>query len=632
MLENIRENSQGMVAKIVLGFIILTFAVAGIGSYSNSVDTSVAEVNGEKISQQDFEKAYQGQRNRMSQQFGEMFESLSSNEQYMTTLRNNVLDSLINEKLLDQNAEQLAIRVSDEYIKTTIRTMPEFQIDGVFDNNRYIALINQAGFYQPSNFRDYLRLEMVRRQLSQGVVTSEFSLPYQAKIISALNEQKRDFRFATIKTEQFKTQVDVSEEEVNDYYQQNITSYQNAEKVKVDYLVLDAADITKTIEISDADAKAYYQDNVAKYTTPAKRRLSHILIESSDTAKQDAADILVKAQSGEDFIQLAKTYSTDTFSAENGGDLDWLEMGVMGTEFENAAVALSTIGQLSGLVETEFGVHILKLTDFKAESVQSYDDVKTEVLTLAAEDQAQTRFFELLEELKRVSYEFPDSLDDAADIISAPIQTSPWLTRGGNQAPFNQAKVIETLFSEMVLTENLNSDVIEVSDNVSVVVHLNEYQAATAKAFDEVSESIKTLLVSQKANEKALVIVDEVLTQFTSGEDITAKLVDLNSTFEDKVNVARSDATIDSNILRQAFSLAAPEEGQVSASSVNLNNGDMVLLQVQAVNTPTDVTVEPQLEEQLSQALAQSAYLSYVNGLSATATISRKNLVVSRSE
>ena len=160
MLENIRESSQGLTAKIILGFIILTFAVAGIGSYSNSVDSSVADVNGEKITQDEFNKAYQAQRNRMAQQFGEMFETLSADPAYMSNFRQGVVDNLINQKLVDQNSETLAIRVSDERIKSTIRNMPEFQIDGVFDNNRYLAMINQAGFYQSSDFRDYLRTEM----------------------------------------------------------------------------------------------------------------------------------------------------------------------------------------------------------------------------------------------------------------------------------------------------------------------------------------------------------------------------------------------------------------------------------------------------------------------------------------
>jgi len=196
MLEDIREKSQGFTAKIILGLIILIFAVAGVGSYTNSVDTSVATVNGEAISQQSFNSAYQTQRNRMAQQFGEMFDTLSNDETYMANFRQGVLDNLINETLIDQNSQELAIRVSDERLKDTIRDMPEFQVNGAFDNDRYLAIINQAGFYQSSNFRDYLRTEMTRRQLSQALVATEFNLPYQEKLQHTLQSQTRDISYA----------------------------------------------------------------------------------------------------------------------------------------------------------------------------------------------------------------------------------------------------------------------------------------------------------------------------------------------------------------------------------------------------------------------------------------------------
>lgn len=200
MLENIRESSQGLTAKIILGLVILTFALAGIGSYTNSVDTSVAEVNGQKITLDAFNKAYQSQRNRMAQQFGEMFETLSADSTYMANFRNGVLDNLINEKLIDQNIGNLAIRVSDNRIKQTIREMPEFQVDGVFDNNRYLAIINQSGFYQSSDFRDYLRVEMTRRQLTQALVATEFNLPYQETMFSVLQNQKKRYTLCNDKS------------------------------------------------------------------------------------------------------------------------------------------------------------------------------------------------------------------------------------------------------------------------------------------------------------------------------------------------------------------------------------------------------------------------------------------------
>ena len=637
MLEDIRESSQGLTAKIILGLIILTFAVAGIGSYTNSVDTSVATVNGEKITQQEFDKAYQAQRNRMAQQFGEMFETLSNDSAYMANFRQGVLDNLINEKLIDQNAQDLAIRVSDERLKETIRKMPEFQIDGVFDNNRYLAIINQAGFYQSSNFRDYLRVEMTRRQLSQALVATEFNLPYQETLQQNLQNQTRDIRYATISSKLFEPGIDVSEEEIKNYYQANQVRFENKEKVKVNYIRLSVEDIAKTIEVSDEEVAAYYQDNIASYTQPEQRRISHILIEATEddsdseaTAKAQIESILARLIQGEDFAELAKELSNDTFSGENGGDLEYLELGVMEQAFDDAALALTNVGDITEIVKTSFGYHIIKLTELKPEVIQSLAEVKSELIEKVSNEKAQDKFYLQTQEMARVSFEFPDSLDDAANAVQANVETSSWLSHSGNAAPFDNDKVIEAAFSDLVLQDNMNSDVIEVSDSVSVVLRLNSYQEANVKPLSEVEGQIKSMLVSQKATEKAQQTIDELLVQYKAGNDISELLTKNYASFTTKKNVARYSADIDQSITREAFVLPHPTEGALSVSTVALSNGDLALIEVQAVNVNTE-SVNPQLAQQQTSQLAQSAYKSYVDALKIGAKITRKKVSESTS-
>jgi len=628
MLENIRESSQGLTAKIILGFIILTFAVAGIGSYTNSVDTSVADVNGEKISQDEFNKAYQAQRNRMAQQFGDMFETLSADPGYMSNFRQGVLDNLINQKLVDQNSETLAIRVADERIKDTIRNMPEFQVDGVFDNNRYLAMINQAGFYQSSDFRDYLRVEMTRRQLTQALVASEFSLPYQESIYTDLQNQQRDIRFATINAEQFKAGVELTDEEINQYYLANQSRFENQEKVKVNYITLDVNDIAATVSLTDADVEAYYQENISRYREDAQRRVAHILIEFGDDeaqAKATAEALLAKVNAGEDFATLAQENSADTFSGENGGDLDWIEPGVMDEAFDEAAFALTEVGSVSDIVKTEFGYHLIKLTDYKAEKVESLADVREELVAQAKNEKAQDKFFELQQEVARLSFEFPDSLEDAAGAINATVKTSDWLTRGANAAPFNGIKAIDAAFSDLVLNDQLNSDIIEVSDNLAIVLRLNEYQEANVKPLVEVTAQIKDILVAQKASEKAQTVADELLVAFKSGDDITEQLTAMGSTMEVKAGVTRVGSGLDASLAREAFRLPHPSEGSVSAATVSLSNGDLAVLEVQAVKIG-EAQASPNLSQQLTQQLAQAAYLSYVESLKADAEIVRREV------
>jgi peptidyl-prolyl cis-trans isomerase D len=628
MLENIRESSQGLTAKIILGFIILTFAVAGIGSYNNSVDTSVADVNGEKISQDEFNKAYQAQRNRMAQQFGEMFETLSADPSYMSNFRNSVVDNLINQKLVDQNSEALAIRVADQRIKSTIRNMPEFQVDGVFDNNRYLAMINQAGFYQSSDFRDYLRTEMTRRQLTQALVTSEFSLPYQEDMYTALQNQQRDIRFATINSEQFKASIELSDEEVNDYYLANKSRFENQEQIKVNYITLDVNTIASTVVLTDADVEAYYKNNISQYSEEEQRRVAHILIEFGDdeaAAKAKTEALLAKITTGEDFATLAKESSADTFSGENGGDLDWIEAGVMDSAFDDAAFALTGIGSVSDVVKTDFGFHIIKLTDYKAKKVQSLAEVRDVIVAEAKNERAQDKYFELQQEVARLSFEFPDSLDDAAEAINATVETSDWLTRNVNTAPFNVSGVVDAAFSNIVVNEQLNSDIVEVSDSLAIVMRLNEYQAASVKPLAEVSAQIKNTLIAKKASEKAQTVADELLVAFKLGTDITEQLAAIGATMEVKAAIARIGSGLDASLAREAFKLPHPSESAISATTVNLSNGNLALLEVQAVNVGT-AKDSPNLSQQLTQQLAQAAYLSYVESLKVDAEIVRRKI------
>ncbi len=630
MLEDIRESSQGLTAKIILGLIILTFAVAGIGSYTNSVDTSVATVNGEKISQQAFNKAYQAQRSRMAQQFGEMFDTLSNDSNYMANFRQGVLDNLINEKLIDQSANSMAIRVSDDRLKQTIRTMPEFQVDGVFDNNRYLAVINQAGFFQPSAFRDYLRVEMTRRQLSQALVASEFNLPYQEKLQLTLQNQTRDIRFATIDAKQFESGIEISEEEIKAYYTANQGRFENKEQVKVNYISLNVNDIAKGINVTDEDIASYYQGNIASFTQAEQRRVSHILIEFSEgdsdseaTAKTQAEAVLARLSEGEDFATLAKELSNDTFSGENGGDLDFLDAGTMEASFDEAAFALQNVGDITELVKTSFGYHLIKLTELKPEVIQSLADVKDELAAKVSNEQAQEAFYEQSQKLAEVSFEFPDSLEDAASEVNATIETSAWLSRSGNSVPFDNVKIIDAAFSDMVLQDNMNSDLIEVSDEVALVLRLNTYQEANVKPLAEVEGQIKTIIVAQKATQKAQDTVEGLLVEFKAGNDISEQLTKLNASFEHKDGVARYSSDLDQSISREAFVLPHPKEGAVSASSVALSSGNLALVEVQAVQVK-DAAANPQIAQQQTSQLAQSAYKSYVDSLKADAKVVRK--------
>ncbi|MDP5206151.1 SurA N-terminal domain-containing protein, partial [Alishewanella sp. SMS9] len=384
MLERIREGSQGLTAKIILGLVILTFALAGVGNYlSTPSDAVVAVVNGDDISQVQYEQALQNERARMQQQFGEMYDMLAADPAYMANFRNEVLERLIDETLQKQFARKLGLRVGDEQVRETVTGLPEFQVDGVFNQDRFIALLRQAG-YQPADFREMVREGLATTQLMQGLVGSEFGLPAEINLLLSLQQQTRDIRYFTVTAERFAEQVSISDDMLQEYYQQNISRFMTPEQISAEYVELSAAKLAEDIEVTEQQVADYYQANAARYGTEEKREFAHIMLESESEDAAIAAQataLLAELQQGADFAELAKARSADTFSAENGGNLGELVAGQMDPVFEEAAFALTELGQLSGVVKSEYGYHIIKLATLEPAVTKPLAEVAAEIAT-----------------------------------------------------------------------------------------------------------------------------------------------------------------------------------------------------------------------------------------------------------
>ena len=480
MLERIREGSQGVTAKVILGLVILTFAFAGIGGYfGNSGAAPVAVVNGEEISRQAFEQKYQNNRARMEQQFGNMFATLAADENYMRNFREGVLDQLVSEQLQTQMADEIGLYTSDEKIIDTIRNMPEFQVDGQFDNDRYRMVLRQVGYQVPA-FRDYLRVENTRRQISQALMSSDFFLDGEVNNQEKLNKQARDIEYVVFKHIDFKDQVEISDADKKAYYEANLDQYETQEKVSLQYVELNIEDIMKTIPVADDEVEKYYQDNIGLYRNNVpRRRASHILIEfgdDEDAAKAKAESLLAKVKGGEDFAEVAKTDSMDTFSAENGGDLDWFEQGVMDDAFDAAVFALANVNDVSEVVRTDSGFHIIKLTGDEPESFKPFEEVKTEVADAIKRNQAMDIFTEKQEDLTNLSFEVPETLEDAAEAIGANVQETALFARFAAPPVVNFPQVVAKVFESDFIEEKLNSEVFEVKTDHLMVVRVKQYE------------------------------------------------------------------------------------------------------------------------------------------------------------
>jgi len=622
MLERIREGSQGGLAMGILGLVILSFVFAGVGSYVNSsADEAAATVNGDEVSKTALERAYQNERKRMESQFGDAFATLASDAAYLQQFKQGILDRLIGEKLLVQTAQELGLRVSDEQIKQTIVGMQEFQIDGQFNNERYLALLRQAGF-QTTDFRDYMRVDMTRKQVSLALLGSEFALNGETEMAYQLQQQTRDARYLVVPSASFTEQISLTEDQISDYYQANISQFDTQQQVSLAYVELSLTDLLPLIDVSDEEAEEYYQQNLQSFRSDEERRASHILFESAEDdegLKMQAEQALAKAQAGEDFASLAKTHSSDTFSAENGGDLDWFARGIMDPAFEDAAFGLAKVGDISSVVKSDFGYHIIMLTDVKPEEITPFSDVKEQILSEVKTEKAKEEFYGLQQRIAQVAFEMPDHLDEVAAIADKSIEKTTLFSR--NQAPqvVADGNVLNAAFSPELIYEGVNSEVIELADNHIMVVRVAKHEPERTRALDEVSAQIKTRLVAQASQQAARDWALVALNSLQQGEALA--LQDLAIEWQEQQAIARTGSTVEQNIVEQVFKLGEGEDS--NAAVADLKNGDVSLVQLTKINqvAEADSNQLASLQRRLSSARAQFLYGDFIESLKAKAEI-----------
>ena len=628
MLEKIREGSQGPIAKVILGAVILSFALAGIGSYlGQTTEQPVAEVNGIKISQTEFNRAFQNERGRLEQQFGEYFTQIAADPNYMAQIRQGVIDRLVQQELQTQLAAELGLRVSDESVRQTILELPYFKIGESFNNDRYLQVIRQMNF-QPDSFREYLRKDMTRSQLVSAVAGSDFALKNELESAIALQQQTRSIDYLVVNKEAMQDSVVVSEQEIADYYELNSGQFLSPERLSVNYIELKAQDIT-VASVTEDDVKAYYEQSKAQYVEPEKRRVSHILIDNSeddDAAKAKAESLLAQLNQGADFAELAESSSDDIVSAEMGGDLEWIERDVMDPVFEDAAFALENKGDYSDVIASEFGYHIIKLTDLQAQQVKAYDDVKADLRAELEKAEKVDAFYEKQTEMAALAFEISDRLVDAAEAAGVEIKSTPLVALNELPEPLNSPAVITALTSVDLLEDKVNSELIELGNEHVIVVRVNEHEPAATKALSDVSEQIKASLVNEKtsalAKEKARTLFAEV----QAGKSLNDVAAEQNLTVRQEAQLTRQSYTVSPAIVTQTFKMAHPTDSAI-VELVNLNNGDAAIVALKSVtNAEVADNIDPQIQQNITMAQANKNYMVFIESLKAQAKINLPNV------
>jgi len=623
MLEFIRLRARGWFAWVIVGMIIIPFALWGINSYisGGGGDTSVARVGGAEISQGQLQNAYQQQRQRLQEMFGGTLPAMFSDEM----IRGQVLEQLIEQEMLVQVARDNGMRIGDSILAQTITGIDAFHEEGRFSNTRYQQLLRAQGML-PGMFEQRVRRDMLAAQYTGGISATSFITDADLDNYLRLQQQQRSVGYLTVASARFSDEVEISEEEISGYYQQHAQEFMQPERLKVDYLELNIDDLAKAITVDEATMRERYEARRINYASDEQRQASHILVqvpasasdEQVNAQKSKAEAILARIRQGEAFTDLARAESDDPGSAEQGGDLGFFGRGVMDPAFEEAAFALKK-GEVSELVRSSFGFHIIKLTDVRGGEVKPFEEVRAELQTEIQLERAEQQYYEMAEQLANLTYEHPESLGIAAEELQLPIKTSPFFTRDGGPGIAAEPKVIGAAFSEEILARGNNSETIELGRNHMVVLRLNDHQPESLRPLEEVRAGIVSAMQGDKARNRAEELAAAVLDRVRSGEQPAELAKALGIKWSGRQSVTRDAPEVERAIAAEAFRMPRPAEGEMASRRIALPSGDQAVVLLYSVEdgNPAEVgdSQRRQAATRLQQAAANAALASVVSSI-----------------
>ncbi|WP_159971144.1 SurA N-terminal domain-containing protein [Pseudomonas sp. 8Z] len=574
MLQNIRDNSRGWIAKIIIGLIVMLMAFTGFEAIVTGASNrnNAAEVNGDTITLNELGQAVEMQRRQLLQQLGRDFDASQLDERL---LREASLKGLIDRKLLLQGAHDAGFAFSQPALDQVILQTPEFQTEGRFDPARFDQVIRQMG-YTRLQFREMLEEEMLIGQLRAGLGASSFVTEDQARAFANLERQTRDFASLVIKADS--AAMKVSDEDVKSYYDEHAADFMSPEQVVLEYVQLDKDSLFDSVNVTDEELQPLYQSEIANLAE--QRQAAHILIEGDDdAAKKKIEEIKARVDAGEDFAALAKEFSQDPGSAANGGDLGYAGPGVYDPAFEQALYALKP-DQVSEPVRSEFGWHLIKLLGVQAPEVPSFDSLKDKLARDYKAQQVEQRFVEVSKQLEDAAFEASDLAQPAQDLGLQVKVTEPFGREGGASGITANRQVLQAAFSPEVLEDGNNSSTIELDPNTVVVVRAKQHLQPEQLPLEQVAESIRGHLQQERATAEAKAEGERLLAEAKAGKGDSKD-------WSVQEAVTRSQDGIEPKVLQALFRMPKPESKNApSYAGVVLNNGDYVVLRLDGVSVP----------------------------------------------
>lgn len=628
MLQSIREKIQGIIAGVIIAFLCLTFAVWGIESYLNEArKVVVAEVNGDEVELAEYQETFQRLRQRAQAELGDAFDPAVWGE---AAAKQRVLDFVVDDKVLGQALESSRIRVGVDQVAEFLRSSPNFQVDGKFSSERYAQVTSMLGF-TPRAFEAQAQRDLALEQLRTGVVASAFITTAEFDQVSRLQAQTRTVGLATLQPADAAA-MEVSDADLETYFKSHAEDFRIPDQVALEYAEIRLESLMKEVALAEGDMVAYYDSHPADFTVEEQRAASHILVQvKAGASEEDLAKAKARAEElrgmvtgGKEFADIAKEYSDDIGSRAEGGATGLFGKGVMAPEFEQAVFSMKP-GDISDPVKTDFGYHVIRLTEIKPEAVTAYAEVRGEIEQRLRREKAEEMYFEAAERFSETVYEYPDSLADAAEQLGLEVQSTSKQGREQIIAQFNAA-VADAVWEPEVLTQGLVSAPVEVGDDRIVAVRVAQYEPSRLPELATVKDEVRTRLQTERSHQQVKDRGEALLAKLRAGESPEKLMAAEKLEWELLENAKRDDTRLNRAVLRGAFraSLLKPED-RVQLG-VEYGDGSYAVVEVSKVQTPeslqeADSAATGRVREGLARARALTAWRDFVTGLRADARV-----------
>jgi peptidyl-prolyl cis-trans isomerase D len=577
MLQNIRKNLQGNIAKVIIAIIVVPFALVGIESLLSGGGVQyVAEINGEKVSAVELQQQVNQQKRRLMMAMGDDIDPSMLDDQL---LAGPALEFIIQKALLLQASRDYGMAVSDTVVGSFIGEMEAFNTDGTFDEALFRRVVSDQG-YTPAGFYQALREDMVMTQLRSGLAGSSFATPVEVKTLASINEEQRDLRYLVLPLDKFRSDAEVTDAEVEAWYQAHGEDFMAEETVTLAYIELQRADFNDPVD--EQLLRETYEAEKGTWERPEERRVSHILVTPAEAESEEQLQARVAAVQARlpdtGFAELAAELSDDVGSANLGGDLGYTDGSFFPQEMEDVIAELD-VDEVSKPVQTDAGWHFIKLTALRGGSSVSFEEMRPELEARLQRDEASKALVKTVEDLRDLVFNAEDLAGPAGE-LGLEVSRSDPVSRNQSEGLFANPRLIAAAFSQDALEEGYNSDVIEVDNEHFVVLRVVEHKLPELRPLAEVSESITARLRNEAARESIREVADTLLGRLRSGATIEELALERGYQWQVELASTRNNPALSASLVKRAFELPLPAEGETTFEYIQGPEGDIEVFEL----------------------------------------------------